>query len=48
MQPATAKPRKARHKAKTKIEQFSLGEVCDSATARNGPQRAANDVFFAC
>jgi hypothetical protein len=48
MQQAVAKPRKGRHKTKAKIERFSLGEVRVSATARNRPQRVANDVFSAC
>jgi hypothetical protein len=48
LQQAAAKTRKARHKAKAKIDLFSLREVLDPASSRNQPQRAANVSFSAC
>jgi hypothetical protein len=48
MQQAAAKTHHARHKAKTEIDPFSLGEVLDPATSRTQPQGAANASFSAC
>jgi hypothetical protein len=39
MPQGAAKTRKARHKAKAKIERFPLGEMRNPATSRNDPQR---------